>query len=116
MDLKAKFMGKDPNVYPRDVYEFLNKEGIDNIYEALSVIMKRAKYLTHELREELRRKLEDFSMSHDIIEEVIENREQIEITKFYEILPNPALIAMFEFFSDDLKFEYRDKDGNKIEE
>jgi hypothetical protein len=115
MDIKAKVMGKDPNVNPRDINEFLKKEGVDNIYEALAIINKRSKFLTYDLKEELKRKLEDFTMTHERIEEVIENREQIEITRFYEKLPNPALISMYEFLEDKLEWDYRDKDGNIIE-
>ncbi|HHB52248.1 MAG TPA: DNA-directed RNA polymerase subunit omega [Saprospiraceae bacterium] len=115
MDIKSKAIGKDPNIYPRDINEFLQKNNIDNIYQVLAIIDKRSKYLTSKLKEELKGKLEDFSMNHDVIEEVLENREQIEITKFYEKLPNPALIAMFEFLEDKLGWEYRDKEGNTIE-
>ena len=115
MDIKLKAMGKNPNIVPRPVEEFLRKENIDNIYEALAVIEKRSRYLTKALKEELKRKLEDFSINHESIEEIMENREQIEITKFYEKLPNPAIIAMYEFLEDKLGWEYRDEEGNTIE-
>ena len=115
MDIKAKVMGKDPNVNPRNIGDFLEKEGIDNIYEALAIINKRSKFLTYDIKEELKRKLEDFTMAHERIEEIIENREQIEITRFYEKLPNAALISMYEFLEDKLEWDYRDKDGNIIE-
>lgn len=116
MDIKAKVLGKNPNIIPRDMGEFLSKNKIDNIYEALAIINKRSIYITSEIKEELRKKLEDFTMSYEAIEEVIENREQIEITKFYEKIPNPALIATDEFLNDELNWEYRDKHGNIIEE
>ncbi len=115
MDIKSKVLGKDPNIIPRDVNDFLRKEKIDNVYEVLAIINKRAIYLTSELKEELRKKLEDFTMSYEAIEEVIENREQIEITKFYEKLPNPAIIAIDEFLNDKLVWDYRDKSGNIID-
>ncbi len=115
MDIKSKVLGKDPNIIPRDVNDFLRKERIDNVYEVLAIINKRAIYLTSELKEELRKKLEDFTMSYEAIEEVIENREQIEITKFYEKLPNPAIIAIDEFLNDNLVWDYRDKSGNILE-
>jgi hypothetical protein len=115
MDIKSKVIGKNPNIVPKDVNDFLRKEKIDNIYEVLAIINKRAIYLTSELKEELRKKLEDFTMSYEAIEEVIENREQIEITKFYEKLPNPSIIAMEEFLDDKLTWDYRDKSGNLIE-
>ena len=113
-DIKSKVMGKNPNITPKDINEFLKKEKVDNIYEVMAIINKRSKYLTFEMKEELKRKLEDFTMTHESIEEIIENREQIEITKFYEKLPNPALIAMYEFLDDKLEWDYRDKEGNPI--
>lgn len=115
MDIKAKVIGKNPNITPKDINTFLEKKNIDNIYEALAIINKRSSFLTYELKEELKSKLEDFTMSHETIEEIIENREQIEITRFYEKLPNPALIAMYEFLEDELDYEYRDSEGNKID-
>ena len=114
-DIKSKALGKDPNIYPRDINDFLKKGNVDNIYEVLAVIEKRAKYLTAEMKNELKKKLEDFSMTHDAIEEILENREQIEITKFYEKLPNPALIALYEYLEDKIGWEYRDEEGNTIE-
>jgi len=114
-DIKAKVQGQDPNIVPKDINLFLEKNNISNIYEALAIINKRSKFLTYELKEELKSKLEDFTMIHDSIEEIIENREQIEITKFYEKLPNPALIAMYEFLDDKLEYEYRDREGNKMD-
>lgn len=116
MDIKTKVLGKNANIIPRDMDDFLQKEGIDNIYEALAIINKRAIYITSEIKEELRKKLEDFTMSYEAIEEVIENREQIEITKFYEKIPNPAIIATDEFMNNELHWEYRDKSGKVIEE
>ncbi|MEZ4907484.1 MAG: DNA-directed RNA polymerase subunit omega [Saprospiraceae bacterium] len=98
MDIKTKVLGKKANIIPRNIYDFLAKEGVDNIYEALAIINKRAIYITSEVKEELRKKLEDFTMSYEAIEEVVENREQIEITKFYEkclILPL-LLLRIFE--------------------
>jgi hypothetical protein len=115
MDIKAKVMGQNPNVVSRDVSDFLNKEKIDNIYEALAIINKRSNQLTIELKDELRSKLEDFTQANEAIEEIIENKEQIEITRFYERLPNPAIIATEEFLNDELMWEYRDEEGNEIE-
>lgn len=115
MDIKAKVMGQNPNVVPRDVTDFLAKDKIDNIYEVLAIINKRSNQLTIELKEELRNKLEDFTQANEAIEEIIENKEQIEITRFYERLPNPAIIATEEFLNEELIWEYRDEDGNVIE-
>jgi DNA-directed RNA polymerase subunit K/omega len=68
-----------------------------NIYESVAVIAKRANQISGELREELTGKLNEFATHSDNLEEVFENREQIEISKFYERLPKPVSIAMQEF-------------------
>ena len=74
----------------------LDKE-TGNIYESLVVIAKRANHISSELKEELQNKLSEFTASTDNLEEVFENREQIEISKFYERLPKPVLIALQEY-------------------
>lgn len=68
-----------------------------NVYESLVVISKRANQISSELKEELNGKLSEFNTSSDNLEEVFENREQIEISKYYERLPKPTLIALNEF-------------------
>lgn len=80
-----------------------------NIYESVRIISKRANKISQDMKQELNRKLEEFAYYTDNLEEVFENREQIEISKFYERLPKPALIAMQEFL--DAKLHYR-KDEN----
>jgi DNA-directed RNA polymerase subunit K/omega len=79
----------------RNVLDFEKPTG--NIYESLVIISKRANHIAAEQREELHNKLSEFSSSSDNLEEVFENREQIEISKYYEKLPKPTLIAMQEF-------------------
>jgi DNA-directed RNA polymerase subunit K/omega len=111
-DIKARVQGQNPNIEPRNMQNFIERENINSIYEALAVISKRAGQLSLDLKIELKNKLEEFSIHQDTIEEIIENKEQIEITKFYEKLPNPALIATYEFFEEKLNYEYRDDDGN----
>ena len=68
-----------------------------NVYESLVVIAKRANQISSELKEELNGKLSEFNTSSDNLEEIFENREQIEISKYYERLPKPTLIALNEF-------------------
>jgi len=68
-----------------------------NIYETVVIISKRSNQIAQEIKQELNRKLEEFAYYTDNLEEVFENREQIEISKFYEKLPKPALIALQEF-------------------
>lgn len=82
-----------------------------NIYKSLNVISRRANQIAAEMKQELNRKLADFSTSTDSLEETFENREQIEISRYYERLPKPAIIATEEFLAG--KLYYRD---NKDEE
>lgn len=106
-DIKTKVQGIDPNVQARDVKALAAKGA--NIYEALAVISKRARQLSNDLKNELHGKLEEFATSVEAIEEVHENKEQIEISKFYERLPNPTLIATHEFINGELEFKYLDR-------
>ena len=106
-DIKTKVQGLDPNVSARDINFMSQKTG--NIYEALAIITKRSKQLSVELKRELHQKLEEFAVSSDTIEEVNENKEQIEISKFYERLPNPAVIALEEFLGDEIYHRYNDQ-------
>lgn len=103
-DIKSKAQGLDPNVQPRDVLELVNKTG--NIYESIVIISKRARQISSDLKWEIQRKLEEFAVSSDTIEEVQENKEQIEISKFYERLPNTAIIATNEFLTDDMQWRF----------
>ncbi|GAB4494194.1 MAG: DNA-directed RNA polymerase subunit omega [Saprospiraceae bacterium] len=105
-DIKSKAQGLDPNVQPRDVTELVNKTG--NIYESIVIISKRARQISNDLKWEIQRKLEEFAVSTDTIEEVQENKEQIEISKFYERLPNTAIIATHEFLNDEIQWRYVD--------
>lgn len=75
-----------------------------NVYETVAIVSKRANQIGSELKEELNRKLEEFASYTDNLEEVFENREQIEISRFYERLPKPTLIAMQEFMDDQVYF------------
>lgn len=106
MDIKSKVQGLDPNIKARDVKALGSKT--DNIYETLNIIQKRARFLVGEIKQELNKKLEEFAVTSDTIEEISENKEQIEISKFYEKLPNPAIIAMEEYLNDELYHRYKD--------
>lgn len=75
--------------------EVLTKE-TGNIYETVMLVAKRANQISSELKEELNQKLQEFASFTDNLDEIFENREQIEISKFYERLPKPALIAFEE--------------------
>jgi DNA-directed RNA polymerase subunit K/omega len=71
-----------------------------NIYEAISIIAKRATQINTDLKKELIEKLDEFATYNDSLEEVFENKEQIEVSKFYEKLPKPTAIAVEEWLED----------------
>lgn len=106
-DIKSKVQGLDPSAKARNIHELIEKTG--NIYETLSIISKRANQLSVDLKQELYQKLDEFAVNSDTIEEIHENKEQIEISKFYERLPNPAIIALEEYLGDELHHRYKDK-------
>ncbi len=76
-------------------------EQTGNIYETVVVLSKRANQIALELKRELDAKISEFATSNDNLEEVFENREQIEIAKFYERLPKPTLLAIHEFMNNE---------------
>ncbi|TCK83345.1 DNA-directed RNA polymerase subunit omega [Albibacterium bauzanense] len=76
----------------------------DNIYESIVVISKRANQIASDVKEELHSKLADFATVNDNLEEVFENREQIEISKHYERMPKPTLLAIDEFLNDKVYY------------
>ena len=80
------------------------EEMTGNIYETVSIVSRRANQIGQELKEELNRKLEEFAYYTDNLEEVFENREQIEISRYYERLPKPTLIAMDEFENEQIYY------------
>lgn len=91
----------------RDIRKFDGVTG--NIYEAVSIMSKRANQISTEMKEELSAKLQEFSSHSDNLEEIFENREQIEISKFYEKLPKPSLIAVQEFLEDKIYYRNPNK-------
>ena len=78
----------------------------DNIYESVAIIAKRANQISAQIKEALSKKLAEFASYNDSLEEVFENREQIEISRYYEKLPKPTLLATQEFIED--KIYWRD--------
>ncbi len=81
-----------------------------NIYESIVAVSKRSNQISVELKEELTQKLQEFASSTDNLEEVFENREQIEISKFYEKLPKPVAIAMQELLEDKIYVRMPEQD------
>ncbi|MBO7055281.1 MAG: DNA-directed RNA polymerase subunit omega [Bacteroidales bacterium] len=82
------------------------EKGTNNIYESIAIIAKRADQIETDLKKELDTKLEEFASANDSIEETFENHEQIEISKFYEKLPNPVLMAIEEFLDDKIYYRH----------
>lgn len=76
----------------------------DNIYEAIAVISKRAEQINTDIRRELVDKLEEFATFNDSLEEIFENKEQIEVSKFYEKLPKPHALAVQEWLDDKIYY------------
>jgi DNA-directed RNA polymerase subunit K/omega len=76
----------------------------ENIYESLVIISRRANQISNNMKEELHGKLAEFASSNDNLEEIFENREQIEISKHYERMPKPTLIAIDEFLNDKVYY------------
>ncbi|MBL7904021.1 MAG: DNA-directed RNA polymerase subunit omega [Bacteroidales bacterium] len=85
-------------------------EPTGNIYESVAVMSKRANQIALEIKEELNSKISEFAIPSDNLEEVFENREQIEIAKYYEHLPKPTLIAVQEFLNGQVYFRNPLKD------
>ncbi len=90
------------NTVTRDIMDLA--KDTDNIYESVSIIAKRANQISSELKQELSQKLQEFSSYSDTLDEVFENREQIEISRFYEKMPKASLLATEEFVEDKVYF------------
>ena len=103
-DIKNQVQDINPNLSAVDIANLSQHTG--NIYEALAIITKRARQLNREIKTELQSKLEEFAVETDTIEEIQENKEQIEISKFYERLPNPTRIALNEYLEGRLNAEF----------
>ncbi len=107
-DIKSKAQAINPNAEGRNLGKMVASTG--NIYETLAIISRRANQLQREIKEELGEKLSEFVETGETIEEITENKEQIEISRSYERLPNPAIIATMEFLNNELHGEYRHSD------
>ena len=87
-----------------------------NIYESVVILYKRANQIALAEKKELNKKLEDFKNDRDSMDEVFENREQIEISKFYERQPKPVLIAISEFENNELTYRRAGQENENTEE
>jgi DNA-directed RNA polymerase subunit K/omega len=88
-------------------------EKTENLYESLAIIAKRANQIAAQMKEELHNKLQEFTNDSDTLEEVFENREQIEISSYYERLPKPTLIAAEEFLAGKVYYRNPEKEARK---
>ncbi|WP_101688414.1 DNA-directed RNA polymerase subunit omega [Dysgonomonas massiliensis] len=97
------------NTVTRDIMTLSEDTG--NIYETVRIISKRANQISVEMKHDLDKKLQEFASYSDNLEEVFENREQIEISRYYEKLPKPSLIAVQEY--EERKLYYRNPNKDK---
>lgn len=97
------------NTINRNLMEMCDETG--NIYETVVIIGKRANQISAEIKQELSKKLQEFASSNDNLDEVFENREQIEISRFYEKLPKPTLMATQEFIDGEVYFRNPSKEN-----
>ena len=103
MEMENKINKQVPtNTITRDLSEIAKETG--NVYEATVIIAKRANQIASEVKQELSSKLEEFSNYADTLKETFENKEQIEISKYYEKLPKPTLIATDEYLNHEIYF------------
>jgi DNA-directed RNA polymerase subunit K/omega len=98
--MNYKKVNAENTTITRDLRDIDAKTG--NLYESLTIIAKRSNQIAAEMKEELSSKLSEFASTSDNLEEIFENREQIEISKHYEKLPKPVLIAIQEFMEDKI--------------
>ena len=101
------------NTVTRDIKYLAAPTG--NIYETVVILAKRANQIALAEKKELNKKLEDFKNDRDSMDEVFENREQIEISKFYERQPKPVLVAVEEFQAGELSYRTARHDGEEAE-
>ncbi|MGB4624434.1 MAG: DNA-directed RNA polymerase subunit omega [Bacteroidales bacterium] len=101
----------EPTAVTRRVRDF--SKGTNNIYETIVILSKRANQISIEMRDELKKRTEEFALTTTNLEEIFENREQIEISKFCERLPKPSLIAIHEFLNDEIYYRNPSKELEK---
>ena len=100
------------NTVTRDMIELSQDTG--NVYETVCIIAKRANQIAAQMKSDLEKKLQEFAPYNDNLEEISENREQIEISRYYERLPKPTLIATQEYIEHKLFFHKSNKDRSNL--
>ncbi|MBR5552016.1 MAG: DNA-directed RNA polymerase subunit omega [Muribaculaceae bacterium] len=101
------------NTVTRDMIELSKDTG--NVYETVCIIAKRSNQIAGEMKRDLEKKLDDFASYNDNLEEISENREQIEISRYYERLPKPTLIATQEYIENKTHYRNPAKEKNNID-
>ena len=102
-------MAVNPSIITRDLDKVADQTG--NIYESIHIVGQRAKQISSTLKEELNNKLSEFASTVDNLEEVFENKEQIEISKFYERMPKRTSLAMEEFTEGKIHHRFPSQEG-----
>ena len=108
MDLKRTQAADTTKTYNRNALD----ESTGNIYETISILAKRAVQINEDIKTELFEKLEEFATPTENLEEIFENKEQIEVSKFYERLPKPHALAIEEWFKDKI-YHRNTEDSNE---
>jgi DNA-directed RNA polymerase subunit K/omega len=107
--LRRQLSANTPSVVEtKSLIDIKNRTG--NLYESIAIIAKRANQINIAMREELHSKLEEFASHTDSLEEIHENKEQIEISRAYEKMPNAAILATQEFMEDKVYYRKNDDD------
>lgn len=100
---EVKKVRTNNTIITRDIYEFTNQTG--NIYESVAMLSKRANQIAQDMKRELHKKIEEFSSNTiDTMEEVYENREQVEVVRHYERMPKPTLQATQEYLDNNIYY------------
>lgn len=109
MDLKRTQAAETTKTYNRNELDV----STDNIYETISILAKRAVQINEDIKTELFEKLEEFATPTENLEEIFENKEQIEVSKFYEKLPKPHAIAIEQWLQDKIYYRHTDTDSGE---
>jgi len=102
----------DTTAVTRKLLDFDTPTG--NLYESVAILSKRANQIGVEMKEELNQKIQEFATTQDNLEEIFENREQIEIARFYERLPKPTLISVHEFLNEKVYYRNPQKKDSEF--
>ena len=105
-------MSIESSIITRDMNEI--SQPTDNVYESVAIMSKRARQISSNLKEELSSKLAEFASTVDNLEEIFENREQIEISKFYERMPKPTSTAIEEFSENKILYRAPEEESGGI--